>query len=130
VGSNRQSKKIDEMNAIKFIPNLGLRHIGSCFPAIQKMSQYLESELDPFLMADVYGNLAFGTSFNRALKSLNDPSLKQEHAEWLFDESKVSVIYAQMQKKANEYPDEEIIFDFYDDRMDIINGLVDYFKRH
>ncbi|MGL5743059.1 MAG: hypothetical protein ACRCXC_11260 [Legionella sp.] len=99
VGSNRQSKRSDDANTYKFDRRHGLLTIGSCFPAIQKVAEYLNAELDPFLLADLYGNLPYGTSFKRALEALKDPNVEIEHAQWLFDETKATVLYAQMQKR-------------------------------
>jgi hypothetical protein len=127
IGSNRQSKRIDDTNATKFDSRCGLFEVGSCFPAIQKIAKYLDAELDTFLLADLYGNLPPGTSFARALKALKNPNTAIEHPEWLFDKTKATVLYAQMQKKANEFPNEEIIFDFYDDRKDIIQSLINFY---
>ncbi len=45
-----------------------------------------------------------------------DKNYKGGHSDWLFDETKATIIYAQMHKIANENPNEEIVFDFYDDR--------------
>ena len=104
VGSNRQSKRVDKLNA-------EIANKGSCFPAIKAISHYLDVNLDLFLLADLHGDLAYGTTFARALypQAIN-------HAEWLFDETKVTVLYAQLQKIALENPTEDIEFYFYDDK--------------
>ena len=108
VGSNRQSKATDDAN-------LWLK--GSCFPAIKDVSDYLGAELDTMLLADIYGNLPDGSAFAQALK---DPEGNEKHAEWLFDETKATILYAQMHKIAVAHPNENIVFDFYDDLDGVI----------
>lgn len=129
VGSNRQSWFVDILNA---------QHRGSCFPAIQRITNYLQCELDRFLMADIYGDLPGGLSFERALEAMQptepkskgvfetlksyvvsdtrEESERVKHHDWVFDETKMTILYAQMHKIANEHPDQEIVFEFYDDR--------------
>lgn len=116
VGSNRQSKEIDVLNSY---------NKGSCFPQIKKISDYLSASLDKFLLADVYGQLPSGTSFNKAQDDIEGV---EQHASWVFDESKATLLYAQMHKLAHEHLDEHITFDFYDDREDILDGLHSFFN--
>lgn len=93
--------------------------------------------MDKFLLADVYGEetdcksswedrtpLADGTSFTRAL----DREYKGQHGDVLSDLYKLTIIYAQMHKVANENPGERIIFDFYDDQEDILIELQSFFE--
>lgn len=123
VGSNRQSKMIDVINS----PDKG-----SCFPAVERVSKFLSTTLDPLLLADIYGNLEPGTSYKRA----RDKNYQREHSDWLFDETKVTIIYAQMHKIANENPTEKISFDFFDDRADeelginILGKLKDFYDKN
>lgn len=121
VGSNRQSYSIDMTNQIK--PGWPLT--GSCFSAIKTISDYLGAILQPFLMADLYGNLPDGTSLERAIKA----DYKGEHQEWLFDDTKVTILYAQMHLIAMKHPHEEIIFDFYDDREDILRDISVFYSK-
>ncbi len=124
VGSNRQSYQVDMMNSI-----FGK---GSCFPAVRTVSDYLGTQLDPFLLADVFGDLDSGTSYARAM----DNEYQGTHIDWLFDETKVIILYAQMHKIALENPDEQILFDFFDDRgnksdkKDILENLSDFYSKH
>ncbi len=110
VGSNRQSKKIDDVNA-------RVAGKGSAFPAIRAAATELNAELDTFLLADVYGELEDGTSFDRAVKK------SSHHAKWKFDDTKLSILYTQIQRAASLHPGDEIDFDFYDDRTDILDSL-------
>ena len=128
VGSNRQSWAVD-------LTNHGPK--GSCFPAIKKISEHLGAEFDTFLLADIYGGLTAGTSYDRAMEGI-DKIAKGEHkdldfnnvgsvyfhimmnqkghAEWAFDETKATILYAQMHKIAQLYKTKNIVFEFYDDR--------------
>ena len=120
IGSNRQSKAVDDEN--KFSAG-SIR--GSCFPAIQQVSDYIGAKLNTFILADIYGDLPDGTSYLRAMdKTLTNP---KEHAHWLFDETKVTILYAQIHSMGNAYPSAQILFDFYDDREDILFALMKFF---
>lgn len=124
IGSNRQSRYIDSINSKK-------TSSGSCFPAIEKVSNFLGTTLDPFILADIYGDAPDGTSFAQAIN--ND--YKGAHNTWMFDESKVTPLYAQIHKIANANPSEEIIFDFYDDKgnsiikKQMLDKLDDFFNK-
>lgn len=119
-GSNRQSFLIEFFN-MKGIPEL------SSFSAAKEIEHYLApATLDTFLLADIYGDLEDGASYARAM----DKEYKGEHSDWLFDDTKVTVLYAQMHKIAMENPYEDIVFDFYDDRQDILNELAHFFAKY
>lgn len=118
IGSNRQSKTLDENNRYGFGPQ-GFCDKGSCFPAIQVVNDYLGATFDPLLLADIFADLSEGESYRRALS----PDYQGEHSETYFDEGKLTLLYAQIQKAAMEDPTAEIIYDFYDDREDILYGL-------
>ena len=133
VGSTRQSVSSDYSNSIIVKNGLIVGNKGSCFPAIKKIADYLKAEHDPFLLADVFGDLPEGTSFNRAI----NPDNKESHSHWLYDESKFIILYAQMHHFARKHPKEELIFDFFDDRsldekdsLNILQNLKDYFSRN
>lgn len=125
VGSNRQSYNVDVANSWGK---------GSCFPAIKTVSDHLNTKLDTFLLADIFGDLPIGTSYSRATSSQKH---EMEHHDWMFDETKATLIYAQIHKIANQHPNEPIILDFYDDRgnrarvnHDILEQLRDFYTTH
>lgn len=133
IGSNRQSKSLDFAH---HYTNL-FAFIGSCFPAIKRIADDLEAEFVPFLLADLYGNLEPGTSYLRAMEHLEKPALKIEHQECTIDEYKVTLLYAQihhMAYKIAQLPkpqsNEDIVFDFYDDREEILSELANFFNQH
>lgn len=122
IGSNRQSKASDNENYYYGVDKNGVRLFkGSCFPELPKVSAYLGGEFCPLLMADIYGHLEVGASYRHAMQDVN---FDETHADWIFDSHKISILYAQMQHVANESynsnPNQEIIFDFYDDCWDIL----------
>lgn len=121
IGSNRQSKRLDDNHAIYFGQGLYIEK-GSCFPAIKKISDYLGVPLDPTLLADIFGKLPDGESYRRAMT----PDYEGEHALTYLDDTKLILVYAQIHKAAMEDPTADIIYDFYDDREDILSQLKDF----
>ena len=120
IGSNRQSSRDNKRNTTQ-------NNNGSCFDQTPKFYAAIDAEFNPFLLADLYNNAPHGTSFKEATSSVNN---EFKHKGWLHDKSKISIIYAQIQKIANEYPDDEIDFEFYDDKDEILNGLYLFFNRN
>ena len=52
------------------------------------------------------------------------------HADWAFDDTKVTILYAQMHKIATENPNAEIEYDFYDDKLYILDALDVFFNKN
>lgn len=118
VGSNRQSKAIDDMNLGAWSKGK-IIYKESCYPAMAKLLAALQAKVskipcrvDDYLLADTYGDLKPGTNFKNAVAE----NKEFKFSEWVFDESKLSILYAQMHKIASEHPKDHIVFDFYDDR--------------
>lgn len=127
-GSVRQDIFIDSLGA-----NAGNK--GSCFTALhafcdeftrKRKLRHVKVHIDDFLMADIYGKKNPGDTFRAIIA--NDESF--EHYRWLNDDSKLTILYAQMHKVASEYPDADIVYDFYDDRMDLLFPLCVFFKEN
>lgn len=116
VGSSRQSYKIDTQKGVE----------DSCFPAFGKVSKYLGASFDCFLLADVYGNLKDGESYAKIIK----PSPATPHSDWVFDRTKATVLYAQMQRIASKNPKKLIDFLFYDDQDKILAALYGFFSSY
>ncbi|PWY55076.1 hypothetical protein DGG96_12890 [Legionella qingyii] len=130
IGSNRQSYEYDYSNM-----GYGNKFKGSCCPAIQTVCADLNVTFDPFLLADVTGNLPYGTSYKLIMQEIADNTYlknpQQNHATCTMDETKRTLLFAQMQKAAADHPNEEIIFDFVDGRYDIlVCYLYKYFTKH
>ena len=126
VGSNRQSYDLDQHNSIQ-------NKTMSCFVAVKDITNYLSIQLihqdvwlDRFLMADIYQDLFAGTAFNQAI----DPFHTGPHAETVFDRSKITLLYAQIHKLANDHKGKRILYHFYDDRYDLLTGLNNFFQNH
>ncbi|HHX3464061.1 TPA: hypothetical protein ACU9OW_002337 [Legionella pneumophila] len=123
-GTNRQDKFIDELNSQRsdsFIP---------AFPIIQSyLANQVECKvvMDPFLLADLYGNKEAGQSYKTILKEKYLHS-QESHAQSAFDESKRSLLYAHAHRVAALHPDSEIVIDFYDDSNNILSGLYDFYN--
>ena len=132
IGSSRQSMGLDRKNA-----GSANAFKGSCCSAIKIICDNLKINLDPFMLADIYGNLEGGESFERIMNELaNDKWIKgyneKKHANCTVDEFKRTLLFAQLQKAAADQeelnPSEPIVFDFFDDRIDILSALNKYFE--
>lgn len=127
LGSNRQSKKFDADNFLK-------ASSGSGFVAITELADALGVTLDPFLMADIYGNLDDGKAFEQALPAAQTGYLtghEQEHADWQFDRTKITLLYAQIHRAAFFMPaDGMLSFDFYDNDQVILKSLKTFFEQY
>lgn len=132
VGSNRQS-------ALDDLANSHADERGSCYPAIHAMSKELNAVLDPFLLSDLYNDLPDGTSFKMALEQIASNQkdyhpagikLINDFPNWIHDESKLTLLYAQIHKVASEHPKDMINFHFFDDREDLLDNLHAYFSKY
>jgi hypothetical protein len=135
MGSNRQKSDTDHMNSL-FNKN------GSCTTALLDVYNYLKKCLkdsnpsvaigiDNYLLADSFNQKPAGTEFKKILRkvtNLNEEEKDINNKSLKIDESKFTLLYAQIHKVASDHPDNKIIFDFYDDRdKDILSGLHDIF---
>ncbi len=126
VGSNRQSYAKDKSSSFN-------NHAPSCFPAIATITGNIDKAiLDNYLMADLFNDLDDGSAYKDAIEnpfSFWDLS-QQEHPHHKFDDTKASLLYAQIHRAAINNPEAEIVFDFYDDRHDILYSLNNFFTQH
>jgi len=123
VGSNRQSYDLDQHNARQ-------NKNGSCFAKYGELvrdfaRRQQDVRLERLLMADVYNDLPNGTSFNRAV---DHPRDKQMHVNTVFDEDKISLLYAQVHSLASTYPGQPIRLYFYDDSQRILENLAKHYQ--
>ncbi len=131
VGSNRQAFRDDFGNST---PD----ERGSCYPAIKRVSKYLGAELDEMLLGDIYNDLPDGTCFRKALKYIKNSKdyimakLPEDifFPDWLHDDSKLTLLYAQMHKMSLKYPNDILNYNFVDDREDIVTNLYEYFIQY
>jgi hypothetical protein len=124
-GTNRQDYAHDELNA---------RSSHSCAPILPILQSYFSPRvnarvvLDPFLMADVYNDVTAGTSYEMMLNEIYNGNT-QKHCRWIFDDTKPTIIYANAHRTACLNPDaQSIIIDFIDDRVDILQFLLDFYS--
>lgn len=154
-GSSRQSLYNDYDNSQRY---LNLPSTESSFTALDNIRNHLKKcvkedltvkdvtvKRDPILLADLYGDRPSGDTFEKATNDIEAayklaPALSKPHEStkikgydypgYLYDVSKITLLYMQMHKAASDNPNEEIIFNFYDDRQDILVGLSDFFSIH
>jgi hypothetical protein len=140
IGSNRQDLMSDWGNgsAINAISP------GSEIPRFKAIASHLSAQLDKFLLPDLEEGGGLGSEFDKIAgnKYLNPngsykPNLKwgdlvkEEGASTFVDDStKVSLLFAQMQKASMDHPNDEIEFNFHDDLIGIVEGLQGFFKRY
>lgn len=150
IGSNRQSLETDIFGCC-------LLKTPSCFFVYQQLAaefnKHIPCELDPYLLADSYGNQPAGENFNNALLCyqqaglgsqaiqadvvntntlMNEISKKQGtiFSSFAFDERKLNCIYAQTHRSSSQYPNDEISFTFCDDRTDLLVALHNFFSEN
>ncbi|KTC83040.1 hypothetical protein [Legionella cincinnatiensis] len=122
IGSNRQSFGTEQYNADENINGYAFENI-PCF------AKEIGAEFIPFWMTDIYNGLKMGTAFECATNEYTNKTVGS-HASYLFDELKITLIYAQLQYIALANPNDEIHFEFYDDKATILNALSDFFKKN
>jgi hypothetical protein len=121
IGSNRQSKRDNDRNSRN-------NNNGSSYHYIPLFCEAIKAEFNPFLLADIYNNAESGTAFREATDESKDSNFN--HKGWFHDTSKISIIYSQIQKIAVENPEDEIDFEFYDDKENIIEDLYQFFSQN
>lgn len=134
-GSHRQSEYLDYINVVRSNKNGERFLVGSCFPVFPLITNYLRQTYqlsvrwDNLLLDDIYEARSDGSSYQKALDKLqNERGDDPARPEMPIDESKVSLLYAQMHKFAADNPGEQLVFDFYDDREDILNWLSGFYS--
>jgi hypothetical protein len=134
VGSLRQSHEVDILNAVH-------GKTESIFHAIRSIATELNAILDKFLLADIYTNQPAGSTFDCAEQQFDGCAsqefvardierLLKDTRNCSSDTTKASMLYAQIHKLAMQYPDDKIVFDFYDDKDDILQPLMRYFEHY
>ncbi|KTC94175.1 hypothetical protein [Legionella erythra] len=134
-GTNRQSVSDDRANAYR-------NKTGSAFPHLIALAAYFKGrhkvKLDRFLLTDLYHQRKAGQSFNEAISLLANEGVdydeekikKGPFKDWLHDQSKLTVLYAQIHRFAKKHSKDTLDFYFYDDRNDILDKLHAYFKQN
>lgn len=127
--SNRQSHAID----LKCNRKNGTK---SFFISLNFLAEAVGSKLSKFCMADIFGNLKRGRSYERILKEYAGP-FSLPHAKTIFDETKVSLLYAiahdaccEVLSELGLKNDAKVNIDFVDDRKDILIAAYDLYKNN
>lgn len=151
-GSARQSYKTDTINLIH-----GPDIYGSAMQGLVMLRNMFENEISKcvveanrFMLADVYGGHKPGESFQRALIQMDKDATSwrantyksmsvnpkdyehsfNDHPDWLFDESKITIVYAHIHKIARDNPEATITYSFYDDRQELLEAIGKFFGSH
>lgn len=141
IGSNRQTPHVDLSNGT------GTEYpSGSVYPRMEAFAEQLgeTTTFNPFVLSDLETDpVVIGQMFQK-FKEMeyleengsykNDATInkfeKDGIKDQIDDESKVSLVFAQMHLAAMENPDDEIEFNFYDDRKDIMERVQKFFKEY
>jgi hypothetical protein len=146
VGSNRQNRGMDVKNSGKGNPS-----VFSAYPAlvnhiksqIQDNDKKRNIQFDTILTRDTLNDVAPGTHFKNECENILHvrenlaPSLSEfktlnppDGAKHGVDESKISILYAQIHHFASLHPSEQIEFTFKDDRANILKNLHTFYSQH
>lgn len=135
IGTNRQCSIDDSGNSYS-------KKNGSAYPRYQEIATYLESPLCTDLMPDLYNDLEPGTTFKEAFDLLDTEQKDYETQKykmamtnhtiknWLFDESKLSILYYQIHHFSSQHIAANKKFYFYDDTLELLTNLHEFFKKH
>ena len=120
VGSNRQS--VESENSATPLRNKW------CAPVLNAVITSIKEptiRFDGFLLGDVYRkDQTQESEFDRIQKFASDRTKTIEKNDPVpVDKTKLSILYAQMHKIASENPEATIVFDFYDDKTEILDSL-------
>jgi hypothetical protein len=121
IGSARQCKRMDEHDGNK-------KKNGYCRDYIPIFAKHINAKFDGMLMGDVYNKVPTGTTYSEAKTKKIEFGTKYKGC--LLDRSKITILYAQIQKIALDYPEAQIDFKFYDDHPALLQGLQDFFMQN
>lgn len=110
------------------------------FYALAKFAGEIGARFDPFLIGDIkrkkakkHSHLEAGACYKDFMQFFQGeretlPTYKCVGPNGLTDSSKISLIYAQVHKLANDHPGKKIEFDFFGDDNDIHSSINEFFK--
>lgn len=146
LGSARQSHQDDWVNRLYGAKISGSAHYALLMLKhqlaflLQGSGKHISVDIFYLLLADIYSKLNTGTAYKMALNAMHDnfstwspqqarrlkATAFSAHPHWVFDESKLTIVYAQIQQLAIDNPLARIHYNFYDDRLDILQNLADF----
>lgn len=126
-GTNRQDFNTDFVNGMRSATSIPV------LPLLQSyLGNYLSCDivLDPFWMSDLYHSKEAGTQYKESIATLYNGQSATQHLASLFETYKILLIRTHAHRVASLNPDDEIIINFYDDRIDILNRIHSFFAKH
>jgi len=110
----------------------------TCLPSLPSIQTYFSRNssatilIDIFMMADLFKkNIKEGDSYTKAMIVLSNLKDLENHARWFFDHTKFTLIYTHINRFRILNPTaQKWVVDFYDDRLDILNGLINIFDKY
>ena len=128
-GTNRQDYDTNKYNSQFFGP--------SCTPVLPLFQRYFQQRLgcdvvlDPLWTADIHSGKQAGYSYKATLAEERGMAEGQLHPQAIFDDYKISLIYAHAHRIAMLNPEaEHIVVDYYDDNSAILSEVHAFFTRH
>lgn len=136
LGTNRQDFDLDFLNSV-------MNKTCSCVFVLPFFQKYFQRQnlnrvfIDPFMMGDIFSkyndnsaNRSVEPGSTYAITLLKGASLQRDCFKSKFDEHKISLLYTHAHRAACLNPHSNITVDFYDDRIDILKTLNDFFTSH
>ncbi|MDP3267485.1 MAG: hypothetical protein Q8M40_00410 [Legionella sp.] len=96
----------------------------TCYDHLFYLSTRINATFDQFLMSHVYN----GVSSEAISKNL--PIKNNNFAGWLFDYTRISVLYAQMYYIFSQHPEDKIDFNYYHEDINILKEIALFFKTY
>ncbi len=138
-GSNRQSYKLEFVNSVNNGTGFFVTDLLSISAAFEESINHENAKpvkccMEPFLLADLYAGKYAGDSLGLIIKEqeareeLTDSNQPIKHNDYVFDETKFTLIYAAAHHVASRHPDDRVTIAFFDDRNDIQSALIAIFS--
>lgn len=140
-GSNRQSRRREVVNILNNGTRAFVIDLSDLTPVVAKSinvhsdkdGQDIACHFDGFLLADIYAGKDDGHSFNLMLQEVEqaeDDHDELPHHDYVFDETKFTLVYAMLHRAAVRYEGHNITVAFFDDRVDIHDVIKRIFAAH
>lgn len=132
VGSNRQCNRLDKKNSKSNVTHSFYYELSKLASRLSESRQLNATvEVDTYLLSDTYGREKPGVNFQKSLddvvKGLFNEGSKGYSEFDIFDESKITIVYAQAHRIASLNPTSKIVYDFYDDKDSILKDIKEFY---
>jgi hypothetical protein len=148
-GSNRQSICTDKDCADRDYSGSSIPRFLEFYAAVSNKLKSSSKKFDTYLLTDTFSNDEEGTAFRKMQADLKEEKILEvgdsisrqdyqkpyidasegfNHRSTVYDYSKVINIYAKVHRVASQNPHSNIIFDFYDDKEDILAALKIFYE--